>query len=67
MPTFPGSTAIASADYDPATRRLIIQYRDGMKRYTYFNVPAAVYEGLLTAPSKGRYVDTWIKPFYSFR
>jgi hypothetical protein len=38
-----------------------------MKRYTYFNVPAAVYEGLLTAPSKGRYVDTWIKPFYSFR
>jgi hypothetical protein len=67
MPTFPNSRAVAQADYDPMSRQLIIQYREGLKRYTYFNVPAYVYEGLLAAPSKGRYVDTQIKPFYSHR
>ncbi|MCB8877615.1 KTSC domain-containing protein [Acidisoma silvae] len=65
MPTFPNSKAIASADYDPTTRRLVIQFRDGWKHYTYYNVPASVYQGLLQAPSAGRYVDTQIKPYYS--
>lgn len=65
MPTFPNSTAIASADYDPATMQLIIRFRDGWKSYTYYGVPASVYQGLLNASSKGRYVDTMIKPYYS--
>ncbi|WP_350356065.1 KTSC domain-containing protein [Acidisoma cladoniae] len=65
MPLFPSSTAIASADYNLTARRLIILYRDGNKSYTYFNVPPSVYQGLLQATSKGRYVDLSIKPYYS--
>jgi KTSC domain len=67
MPTFPNSTAIASAEYDATTGQLMIRFRDGATCYTYFSVPLAVYEGLLAARSKGRYVDLCIKPFYSCR
>jgi hypothetical protein len=29
--------------------------------YQYFGVPESVYEGLLNAPSKGRYLDQFVK------
>ncbi|MBS4074572.1 KTSC domain-containing protein [Ameyamaea chiangmaiensis] len=66
MPTFPASTSVASADYNPATRVLTIQFRGSGKHYSYHGVPQPVYDGLLNASSKGRYYDAFIKGRYTF-
>jgi hypothetical protein len=66
MPTFPSSTAIARVEYDPATRRLRVWFRETSKEYTYVGVPVSVYEGLLRAPSKGSYFEAFIRDRYGF-
>jgi hypothetical protein len=63
MPFF-NSTAIARAEYGASTRQLQIWFRGGRGPYTYFGVPEQIYVGLLTAPSKGRYFDRFIRDVY---
>ena len=55
------SSAIARAAYDAAAATLDLWYRGG-DRYRYFEVPEAVYEDLLAAPSAGEFVNREIKP-----
>lgn len=57
---FPQSSVIVSGDYDPATRVLILGFRRGY-RYRYAGVPQHIYDGLVRAPSKGRYFDDFIR------
>ena len=45
-------------DYDTATLR--IDFLKG-RSYEYYAVPAELYEGLLSAGSKGQYLNTFIK------
>lgn len=59
------STAIIDAVYDTDSRILDIWYRDG-DRYSYFDVPTAIYEALCAAPSAGEYVNRAVKPHYRF-
>ena len=59
------SSAIARAAFSEPSGTLDIWYRGG-DRYRYFDVPAAVFEGLLTAPSAGEYVNRQIKPNYRY-
>jgi hypothetical protein len=59
------SSAIARAAYDPAAETLDLWYRGG-DRYRYFDVPEAIYEELLTAPSAGEFVNREIKPHYRY-
>ena len=59
------SSAIVRAAYDPAAATLDLWYRGG-DRYRYFDVPEAVYEDLLAAPSAGEYVNREIKPRFRF-
>ncbi|NED99998.1 KTSC domain-containing protein [Phytoactinopolyspora halotolerans] len=59
------SKAIASVGFDGATNILEVEYRSGAV-YRYFQVPRSEVDGLLSADSMGRYVNTRIKPRYSY-
>lgn len=54
------SSFLRSADYDEASRRLILTMNNG-NRYLYSGVPKHIYSGLLVAASKGRFYDDFIK------
>ena len=51
------STNVAAVKYVSAfaTPYLFVRFKSG-ERYAYHGVPRGVYEGLLSAPSKGQYV-----------
>jgi hypothetical protein len=55
------SSAIHGAAYDPETQTLFLQFASGEKTYEYPNVPEHIFEGLLTADSKGRYYASYIR------
>ena len=59
------SSAVDRVNYSPDTRSLDIWYKGG-SRYTYFDVPEAVYQALLTAPSIGAFVNARVKDAYRF-
>ena len=54
------SSNLSSVGCDPSTSTLEVGFRHGGV-YQYFDVPAARYDGLLSAYSKGSYFDTFIK------
>ena len=59
------STALATVGYDEALELLQVEFR-GRAIYRYFGVPAAVHQGLLGAPSKGRYFNQAIRGRFPF-
>lgn len=61
--TFPASSAIDRATYDPDRKVLDLWYNGG-DRYSYFGVPFAIYERLCAAPSAGEFVNRCIKPVF---
>ena len=54
------SSVIARIAYDEETRALSIWFR-ATGRYIYSEVPRAIYDGLRSAPSAGRYFNHCIK------
>jgi len=54
------SSNIASVGYDSAQQLLEVVFRSGAK-YSYEAVPSGVANGLLNAPSAGRYFNTEIR------
>ncbi len=54
------SSNIASIGYDEDTNTLEIEFHNGGV-YQYFDVPFAVYDGLMEASSKGQYLAQQIK------
>jgi len=54
------SSLLASAGYDAGESVLQLEFRDGAI-YRYFAVPAAVYDDLLAADSKGSYFNKQIR------
>jgi hypothetical protein len=63
---FARSTNLHSASYDSATSTLTILFRSG-RVYAYDAVPPAVYAGLRSAASAGRYLNIWIKDRFPAR
>jgi hypothetical protein len=59
------SSAIERAAFVEPSGTLDIWYKGG-DRYRYFNVPAATFDALLSAPSAGEYVNRQIKPNHRF-
>lgn len=59
------SSVITSFEFSPDTKVLKIRFVSGRK-YLYFDVPAAVYEALKHAKSKGGYFNRHIRDNYSF-
>ena len=58
--TFPGSSALSSASYDPERQDLTITFKGG-RSYTYPRVSLDVWEGLLEASSPGTFWREQIK------
>lgn len=60
------STDLRAAGYDGETAILRIAFQNGAV-YDYFNVPEAIYKGLMAASSKGRYLHANIRERYRYR
>jgi hypothetical protein len=71
------SSNLASVGYDPDARCLEIEFirrppkrrsslATGTTIYCYHDVPASVFNGLMEAPSKGKYHHIYIKYGYGF-
>ena len=54
------SSNIASIGYDSISQVLEVEFLNG-SIYQYYNVPEALYEGLMSADSHGKYLDANIK------
>ena len=59
------SSRLATVVYDNARELLQLEFRS-RAIYQYFSVPAAVHEGLLSAPSKGSYFNRFIRGHFPF-
>jgi hypothetical protein len=51
------SSNVASIGYDPATVTLEVEFKNG-SIYQYFDVPEAVFQEFINAPSKGKFLAT---------
>ena len=54
------SSNIFAIGYDASIARLEVQFHNG-HLYQFYGVPMAIYNGLLRAPSKGKFFDIYIK------
>lgn len=59
------STNVSSLGYDPASGTLEVEFLKGTI-YQYFGVPQGIYDQLMEAPSKGQFINTYIKNAYAF-
>ncbi len=55
------STSVRSIGFDPECNVLEVEFHN-RRVYQFFGVPRSVYESLMTAESKGRYVSKHIVP-----
>jgi hypothetical protein len=62
---FVSSKGINWIRYDAANRALDVAYASA-KTYRYFDVPRSVYEWLMKARSKGRFVNRLVQSNYRF-
>ena len=60
------SSNLRSVGYKPMSETLTIQFHDG-RIYEYYHVPQHVYNGLMLAPSKGKYHHRYIKNSYPYK
>lgn len=60
------SSDLSSVGYDAQTGTLYISFHSG-STYAYDHVPSIVYNGLMSAPSRGKYFHAYIKGRYSYR
>ncbi len=59
------SSNISSIGYDAGTETLEIEFLNG-SIYQYYNVPQNMYDQLIQAGSKGRFLNTYIKNAYPY-
>ncbi|HEX9028785.1 MAG TPA: KTSC domain-containing protein [Anaerolineales bacterium] len=59
------SSMLASIGYDPKSQLLVVLFNSG-KVYEYYNVPPEVYQGLMSAESKGGYMNSQIIDVYPY-
>ena len=59
------STAISTAQYEYDNYRLKLTFTNG-RSYNYKSVPNHVFEGLRISSSKGKFINKYVLPVYSF-
>lgn len=59
------SSNLSSVGYDPASKTLEIEFNSG-SIYQYSGVPEYIYNGLMNAPSKGKYLNQNVKTRYDY-
>ena len=67
MQPITGSSQISGVTYNADTKTLTIRFKRNGAVYQYLNVPQQIYDELLRAESKGRFLHQDIKPFYAYR
>ena len=60
------SSCLTDVGYDFDARVLMLGFRHGGV-YRYSDVPAFVYEGLMKAPSLGRYFQRHVRGSYAYK
>ena len=65
MSNYTTSTAISAVGYNPWSRQMDIWFTSGGP-YTFYGVPSWIYEGLMSAPSMGRYYNLYIRGRYRY-
>jgi hypothetical protein len=63
--SFPSSSNLDRAAYDPMINNLTILFRSG-NAYTYVGVPRKKFKGLMEADSAGKYFTSQIRNNYDF-
>ena len=61
------SSSVDAVGYDPDSGKLYVRFVGSGRAYAYYGVPASVYDALMAADSKGRYVNAHIKGRYEYR
>ena len=59
------STNLVSVGYDANTQTLEVEFQGG-SIYQYYNVEAGVFEQFMQAPSKGQFLNAYIKNAYPY-
>lgn len=59
------SSNIASIGYDAPSQTLEVEFQSGTI-YQYYGVPENMYDQLMQAGSKGRFLNTYIKNAYGY-
>jgi hypothetical protein len=54
------SSSVSSVGYDRDSSTLEIEFLNG-SIYQYFGVPESIFNGLMNAPSKGTFLDMFVK------
>jgi len=59
------STNLISLGYDAGAETLEVEFSSGSV-YQYYNVGQAIFDQMMEAPSKGQFLNVYIKNFYPF-
>lgn len=59
------SSMIAAAGYDADGQLLVVLFNSG-QAYEYYQVPSKVYQELMSAESKGSYLNTMVRDVYPY-
>lgn len=57
------SSDLSAVGYDSASKTLTIEFNSG-GLYEYYGVPQGIYEGLMSASSKGKFFHRFIRDSY---
>lgn len=60
------SSTLSHAAYDAASQLLWLKFQSGAE-YCYFDVPPDVHQELISAPSKGKYFNQYIRGHFPYR
>lgn len=59
------SKSLRSVGYDQPTQALEVEFNNG-GIYRYFEVPVTIFHHLMEAPSKGQYLNAFVRDHYPF-
>lgn len=59
------SSNVASVGYDEPSQTLEVEFTNG-SIYQYFNVGELLYQEFMQAPSKGQFLNAYIKNAYAY-
>jgi len=59
------SSNLASVGYDSETQTLEVEFSNGTI-YQYYNVDDSLFDQFMDAPSKGQFLNTYIKNAYPY-
>lgn len=59
------SSNVVAIGYDQPTATLEVEFLKGAV-YQYYGVPEQMYKEIMSAPSKGRFLNTYIRDSYPF-